>query len=290
MSKNTILAALQYASLGWYIFPIQPKSKQPFSKNSISSENGAGLKASSRDPDTIRYWWSRWPSANIGIVTGLLSGIVVLDIDPKSCGLWSLVDLQNRVTLPTTLTSFTGSGGQHRIYHNPGIPIPNSVGKLGPGLDIRGENGYIVAPPSIHPNGHPYRWSISPYQHPESITIFPESLISQVIILSINKPKEEKQELSPNALTDKEGLYFVSQALAQVHSGVGRNQAGFHLACQLRDWGFSINQATRYMRFFVNMVPKRDHIYKFQEATNSLKTAYSSPRRYPAKEVNNHEA
>src|SRR5215212_7529616 len=99
----------------------------------------------STDPRQITEWWIRWPSANIGIPTGKRSGWLVMDEDqPASL---DNLEAEHHGRLPATRTHSTGSGRRHHIFcYPPGTEIRNSAGKLAPGLDVRGEGGYIVAP------------------------------------------------------------------------------------------------------------------------------------------------
>ncbi|MBZ9755270.1 bifunctional DNA primase/polymerase [Mesorhizobium sp. ESP6-5] len=119
----------------------------------------AWQQAATTDPVQIGAWFSRWPIANIGIATGAQSGVVVLDVDHKNGGMESLERLRQEIELPETLTAKSGSGGLHFYYRYPlDEDVRNSAGKLGPGLDIRGEGGFIVAPPSMHACGQTYEW------------------------------------------------------------------------------------------------------------------------------------
>lgn len=140
-----------YAGRGWRVFPVKPRDKKPL-------VDGWPQQASS-NVDDIRRMFAQYPGANIGIATGSGSGIVVLDVDAGHGGEESLLNLvHEHGRLPDTPESLTGGGGRHIIFNHPGVMIRNSAGKLGPGLDIRGDGGYIVAPPSIHPNGNSYLW------------------------------------------------------------------------------------------------------------------------------------
>jgi hypothetical protein len=110
------------------------------------------------DPRTVRRWWRRWPDANVGLRTGAASGLVVLDVDHGHGGEASLAQLVDaHEALPATLEVRTGGGGRHIYFTHPGGRVANSAGGLGPGLDVRGDGGYILAPPSRHASGATYR-------------------------------------------------------------------------------------------------------------------------------------
>lgn len=111
-----------------------------------------GLKDATTDPRKIRAWWRRWPNANIGFATG---SVVVLDVD----GPRGEAALERELgVLPKTLTARTGKG-RHLYFDAGGTRIRNSAGKLGPHLDVRGEGGYVILPPSVHENGSRYQWA-----------------------------------------------------------------------------------------------------------------------------------
>jgi hypothetical protein len=130
--------ALEYAVGGWPVFPCAPGGKEPLTKH--------GHLDATTDRSRITAWWNRWPHANIGIPTGKHSGILSLDVDQPT-GLDVLRAEHGQ--LPATRTHSTGSGGMHYLFAYPaGVEIRNSAGKLAEGLDVRGEGGYIIAPPS----------------------------------------------------------------------------------------------------------------------------------------------
>jgi hypothetical protein len=106
----------------------------------------------------VRHWWGRWPDANVAIRTGAVSGLVVLDVDPDHGGDESLQRVLDRFgPLPDGRLVRTGSGGRHLYYAHPGGRVRNDAGRrLGPGLDIRGDGGYVIAPPSRHVSGGSY--------------------------------------------------------------------------------------------------------------------------------------
>jgi hypothetical protein len=119
-----------------------------------------GYKDATRDETQIREWWTRWPEANIGIPTGAVSGCDVLDIDPRHGGEISLEELESQYgKLPETAEQLTGGGGRHLLFrHQEGVGC--KVGIL-PGIDVRGDGGYILVAPSNHISGRRYAWEES---------------------------------------------------------------------------------------------------------------------------------
>lgn len=158
--------ALKYAEMGFSVIPVHtvedgvcscgsPHCNAP-GKHPRYKWKGQTEVAASREQ--IESWWGREPNSNIGIVTGSVSGIAVVDIDGEE-GLSSLSEAGLPIDeLPPTLTAKTGGGGLHLIYRNPeSEKIKTSAGLL-PNVDIRAEGGFIVAPPSKHESGDIYEW------------------------------------------------------------------------------------------------------------------------------------
>ena len=169
--------ALAYAAQGWPVFPCHTPAKTPggcscwrVDCNSPAKHPrvAGGLTVASIDPATIDGWWHRWPSANVAIRTGAVSGVAVLDVDPGHGGDESLDTLlHDHGPLPPGAVVRTGSGGRHFYFAHPGGVIRNDAGRrLGPGLDIRGDGGYVIAPPSTHTSGASYRWENPDHQLP----------------------------------------------------------------------------------------------------------------------------
>lgn len=146
-------AALAFASRGVPVFPCRTSGKEPLTAH--------GFKDASTDPAVIERWYRCWPSANVAVPTGLRSGLFVVDVDRhKADGTQALAELEERFgTLPETLTVRTWSGGEHRYFRMPPQALRNSAGKLGPGLDTRGEGGYVLCPPSAI-DGRAYAWTV----------------------------------------------------------------------------------------------------------------------------------
>jgi hypothetical protein len=143
-------AALAYAARGWLVFPCVPGTKRPATVR--------GFLEATTDAERIRQWWAKDPTANVAIRTGRESGIVVLDVDPQSGGFESLRALERaHERLPDTRSANTPRGGLHFYFLHPGVEVPSSVGKLAPGLDIKGDGGYVLAPPSRTADGS-YEW------------------------------------------------------------------------------------------------------------------------------------
>lgn len=137
-NSNMLPGALSYAGAGWPVIPLEPGGKRPLLKNWPNQ--------ASTDPRRISEWWSRWPHANIGILTGPQSGLLAVDVDDVP-GLEALQ--KENGPLPATRTHATGSGGIHYLFRYPAnVEIRNSAGKLARGLDVRGAGGFIVVPPS----------------------------------------------------------------------------------------------------------------------------------------------
>lgn len=165
-THSFMAAALHYGSLGWRVIPIVPGEKYPSKKE--------WTEFATTDRALIVTWWSATPDHGVGVVTGLVSGLFVLDVDVSEGkhGDESLADLEATYgKLPDTPTVLTGSGGAHYYFKMPsGVVITNDAGKrLGPGLDVRGEGGQVLAPPTIHPNGRAYEWDAM--SNPETLAV-----------------------------------------------------------------------------------------------------------------------
>lgn len=116
---------------------------------------------------TIETWFIHYREANLGVITGKDSGLVVLDIDPKNGGYDSLSKAEEQYdTLPDTPTVQTGSGGRHYYFKHPGFQLTNRAGLFGGGVDLRGDGGFVVAPHSRHQSGSQYEWEVSPEETP----------------------------------------------------------------------------------------------------------------------------
>jgi hypothetical protein len=172
-------AALWYSRKGWPVFPCHTRNGNGCSCGKADCQSPAkhprtvnGLRDATTDEEIIKKWWSDWPNANIGLATGSPSGVFFLDVDPRHGGDETLEELENKFgPLPRSIESLTGGGGRHIGFACNGHKIRNSAGKLGPGLDIRADGGYVILSPSVHISGQQYLWEVS--SRPNEITPAP---------------------------------------------------------------------------------------------------------------------
>jgi Bifunctional DNA primase/polymerase, N-terminal len=158
---SLLAVAVRYAALGWPVLALHTPDHEGAcscgragcSKPGKHPRTRHGLRDASADPAQIQTWWVTWPNANVGLITG---GLVVVDVDGTQ-GRQALAALQRaHRPLPPTLTALTGRG-MHLYFQAGEHRIGNSAGRLGAGLDVRGRGGHVVAPPSLHADGHRYR-------------------------------------------------------------------------------------------------------------------------------------
>jgi len=263
-------AALAYAARGWFVFPCG-SDKKPLTAH--------GFKDASQDPAQLQAWWDRWPGAAIGLDCGR-SGLVVVDLDVKGGadgpGEWRKLGISEDLAL----TSMTPSGGWHFIFKDTtGGVIRNSAGKLGPGIDIRANGGYIILPGSQVESGR-YEavgdWAVDPGELPQALVLLltrPERTPS----LAVQPRSNGNGHFSEDA-----GDHWLQKALERAHVG-SRNDTGLWLACQLRDAGMREGEAEGIMQAYAIQSPGGDRSYTEAEALASLRQAYKTPAREPAR-------
>jgi hypothetical protein len=163
-----------YRGRGWSIIPIRPGDKRPL----VRWEE---YQHRCPSPEEARGWLRAWPEAGVAIVTGAISGLIVLDIDLRHGGDAALADLEyEHGRLPATVECRTGGGGRHLYFAHPGVLIRNKVG-LASGVDLRGDGGYVVAPPSLHESGLRYAWVEGCDPASIGIAPLPDWVLRQVI-------------------------------------------------------------------------------------------------------------
>ena len=150
-TRRMLRTALALAKRKLHVFPCLPRGKEP--------AVAGGFKAATTDPQIIQQWWCARPDYNVAIATGAISGIFAVDVDGLD-GEFELRRLEaGHGTLPPTVEVITG-GGRHLYFKMLEVPVRNSTSKLGNNIDVRGDGGYCLTPPSVHPGGRRYAWSV----------------------------------------------------------------------------------------------------------------------------------
>ncbi len=232
-------AALSCARRGWHVVPLHTPAPDGCSCGRADCASPGkhprtrhGLKDATTDEQAIREWWEASPLANIGVATGSESGLFVLDVDGRHGGDDSLAALrQEHGSFPTTVGALTGSG-EHIYFAHPGTHVPTNAGKLGEGLDIRGDGGYVVVPPSLHSSGRLYAWEGS--GDPEEVTLASAPPWLLELIATSSRQKAELGAVAPGAKIP-----------------VGRRREAWKtLAAQLHNDGTPFEQKVRLMMAF----------------------------------------
>ena len=167
---SPVAMALAYAAHGWAVLPLYSvvngecncwKGAKCGRDAGKHPRVTGGFLSASTDSDKIRDWLGMWPHTNIGIATGATSGIVVVDIDPRNGAMDTLAKMADEgKTFARTAQVLTHSGGWHLYYQYPGYKVKSESNALGPGIDIKADGGYVVAPPSRGVHGV-YVWQVA---------------------------------------------------------------------------------------------------------------------------------
>jgi hypothetical protein len=224
--------ALRYQSLKLPIFPCQIRGKEPACAR--------GCLDATIDIDRINGWWGQIRDLNVALATGEPSGLFVVDVDGEA-GRHTLADLEDKYgKLPPTISVITGrdGSGEHLYFRLGSHRVRNSAGLMGAGLDIRGTGGYVLLPPSVHPSGRIYHWSVD---NPDDFAAAPEWL-HQII--------DDKQngERGPNGKQTQE--YWDALFESDIVEGEGRHEAVIKVAGKLHHSGlhdpFALYHATSW--------------------------------------------
>jgi hypothetical protein len=168
------------------VFPCRPHDKRPATAH--------GCKDATTDVIAIQAWWRENPNYNIGIATGAISGIFVLDVDGAEAALSRLEAQLGKI--PPTVEVITARG-RHLYFKYPDTPVGNTASKIADGIDTRGDGGYVLAPPSVHPSGRRYCWSVD---SANAITDAPQWLLELLV-----RPSSAT-EVTPNEWRERFGL------------------------------------------------------------------------------------
>jgi hypothetical protein len=154
---SLVVTALEYEKLGWFVLPTDPVKKQPVIK-------WAHRKDQRPSPDEIRGWFQERPDARIGVATGFLSGVDVVDID----GPQARERFESLYGLPETIMQSTGriEGGVHLFFKYNGNGLKSASGKgKNKGIDLKTDGGFVIVAPSPHKSGKHYQWlNINPIE------------------------------------------------------------------------------------------------------------------------------
>lgn len=204
LTSSNSIKAQELANLGWAVFPLIERDKKPATTH--------GFHDASSERDLVASLFFANPNYNIGIATGEVSGgIVVIDADMKlDKNIDGTTVIQSWQTehgaWPETVEALSGGGGRHWYFCVP-YAVKNSV-NAEVGVDVRGEGGYIVAPPSVHPNGSNYAWveGHSPFDLPvaaanESVLAFLREIGAKN---QLDQEKWQKKEVVPEGTRDNE--------------------------------------------------------------------------------------
>jgi hypothetical protein len=186
-------AALEYAQRGWSVFPAPPGQKKSY----LAQKYSGTRWGSTINPKVIRSAFRKFPDANVAIVTGVVSGIFVIEADTvKGHGVDGIASISalegEHGPFPETLMAISPSGSIHRFYRHPGagIKVWNSTSKIAPGVDIKGDGGMVIAPPSIKPGVGVYRWL-----NDKPVADAPAWLLERVTVTNkANKPSSRDPE------------------------------------------------------------------------------------------------
>jgi putative DNA primase/helicase len=224
------------------------------------------MKNATTDEKTIRTWYGQMPTANVGIATGTRSGLLVIDVDVDKGGKSSLSKLERDAgNLPATLTSRTGGGGYHFLYECPGRGCRNRAGVL-PGIDVRGDGGYIVAPPSTHRSGRSYAWETPGGELGESIPSNGVRVVSLPDnVLKIIEGHENKHD-QPRS----EG-FDVRATIRGVPEGT-RDDSLFRLACWARSRDIPRKNAEQLV---LSAATRCQPPFEREEALKKVENAYT---------------
>ncbi len=272
MNHPILLAALDYLHRGWSVLPVH--GKQPL-------ERWQRWQFECMTEAQAVTAFTRPEVTGVAIVCGQISGLAVLDFD-GAAGRDAFLELYEQGLIEMTRpTVTTGSGGKHVYYALEGnvktfVWQHRSV-RAG---EFRADGGYVLAPPSLHPNGTPYRWDVEAYAQLEPM---PKGLQNALVRVTEARAHVPTVTAAPMASRARVSVRVLLKKAIHEALNLGRNNAGFKLATWLRDNCYSSDEAKNALLEFVNLAPRRanEHPYTSTEALASVRSAYSRPARAP---------
>lgn len=225
-------AAHNYLKRGLVPIPVEPHGKKALVKWKLFQEHPPTQKE-------VDAWWDRWPDANVALITGAASGFIVVDIDSET-GERAYQQLLGDVPTPTNITG----RGRQRFFQCLDVPVRNRV-KVFDGVDIRGDGGYTVVPPSIHPSGAQYHWDD---EHGRGLdcpfAALPAAFLELLTHYATGKHPDQVPEPRPEVATGKIATPF---RLPDAISEGARNDTLFQYACSLRAQGLDQAQILAFL-------------------------------------------
>lgn len=237
-------AALCYAKAGYSVIPVKSDdSKKAYIK-------WKSYQAKKADENEIKAWWSKWPDANIGIVTGVISGLTVIDIDSDE-GREAIEAITPDSFLTPTAT--TPGGGEHR-YCRFEEKVGNAVRFL-PGCDVRSEGGYIIAPPSSNGRGE-YKWVDGLHIAKVKVGVLPTSYLNAILSLNILSldvgiRKEYNTSIYRGPSQNQQDQQTPTNANTLFAKG-SRDKTLFRLANYLVKSGMPLQEIQQYLTFIAS--------------------------------------
>lgn len=146
LKMTNLEAALKYLSKGWPVFPVRPDTKKPVLDSWKQFQDRLPTESE------IKNWWQKWSWGSIGLATGKLSGVSVVDVDPRHNGKTDNLD--------ETVKAQTGGGWHYFYKYNENCHSQNGIEE---GIDLKSDGGYIILPPSVHASGNKYKWITPPF-------------------------------------------------------------------------------------------------------------------------------
>ena len=236
-NRTKLEIAQEYIALGFKLFPVHTLEDGKCSCGNADCKDVAkhpitvhGVKDATDDPAKLRDCFTgAYEIANIGLATGSPSNVFVVDVD----NIDSFVGLQsNNEPLPRTWEAKTGSGGKHLYFRNPqNVNVKNSRSKLAPGIDVRGEGGYVILPPSVHATGQRYEW----INAPDKVTLAD----APAWLLALVTGEDRQSKTVNETLTVHDGPSNRQRAIAYLQScppaisGEGGHPRTFGVVCRL---------------------------------------------------------
>lgn len=244
--------------------------KHPRTKN--------GHKDASNDFEKIREWWTKFPNANVGIVTGKKSNLVVMDVDPRNGGDDSFKEIEKTLgPMPETVEVLTGGDGRHLLFDYPSNVTIRSKNGWKPGIDIKADGGFIVAPPSIHISGKSYFFENDHHLNDVEIASLPHNLVNAV-------------------MSHEEVCRFPSSSTRTSSTGIpigARNSSLFSLGCSMRNKGanpesvlaalFALNdkQNENAKISKIELEKITQNVFKYPSSTIILNNSYDPKTTWP---------